>query len=89
MAQTVYYGREKEEKSHKKTRKDWSLNNDFQICFEFARKTTQRDPGEKGWTCYYCRKEGHLKQDYSQVFKPPPQLHVRSAKDHTGEETAL
>ena len=24
-------------------------------------KNTQRDPGEKGWTCYYCGKEGHLK----------------------------
>ena len=26
-------------------------------------KNAQRDPGEKGWICYYCRKEGHLKWD--------------------------
>ena len=26
-------------------------------------KSAQRDPGEKGWTCYYCVKEGNLKQD--------------------------
>ena len=22
-------------------------------------KNHQRDPGEKGWVCYYCGKEGH------------------------------
>ena len=26
-------------------------------------KNAQRDPGEKGWACYYCGKEGHLKWD--------------------------
>ena len=48
-------------------------------------KNTQRDPGEKGWTCYYCGKEGHLKQNCLQASKPPP---VPSAKDHTRRETA-
>jgi len=24
-------------------------------------ENVQRDPGEKGWTCYYCGKEGPLK----------------------------
>ena len=50
-------------------------------------KNAQRDPGEKGWVCYYCEKEGHLKRDCPQASKPP-RLHVQSAKDHTGRETA-
>ena len=29
-----------------------------------SKKTVQRDPGEKGWACYYCEKEGHLKRDF-------------------------
>ena len=51
-------------------------------------KDSQKDPGEKGWACYYCGKEGHLKCDYPQASKVP-RLHVWSAKDHTGRETAL
>ena len=51
-------------------------------------KNAQRGPGEKGWACYYCRKEGHLKRDCPQASKPP-QLPVLSAKDLTGEEIAL
>ena len=35
-------------------------------------KNTQRDPGEKGWTCYYCGKKGHLKQECPQASKLPP-----------------
>ena len=34
-------------------------------------KNAQRDPGEKGWACYYCGKEGHLKQNCPQASKPP------------------
>ena len=34
-------------------------------------KNVQRKPGEKGWACYYCGKEGHLKRSCSQVSKPP------------------
>ena len=50
-------------------------------------KNAQRDPGEKGWACYCCGKEGHLEWDCPQASKPP-WLHVRSARDHTGRETA-
>ena len=35
-------------------------------------KDAQRDLGKKGWACYYCGKEGHLKQDSPQASKPPP-----------------
>ena len=49
-------------------------------------KNAQRGPGEKGWACYYCGKEGHLKRALRHLSRP--RLHVRSAKDHTGRETA-
>ena len=32
-------------------------------------KNAQRDPGGKGWVCYYCGKEGHLKRDFPQASK--------------------
>ena len=35
-------------------------------------KNAQRDPGEKGWVCYYCGKEGHRQWDCPQMSKPPP-----------------
>ena len=35
------------------------------------RKSAQRNPGEKGWTCYYCRKKGHLKWVCPQASKLP------------------
>ena len=35
-------------------------------------KNAQRDPGEKGWACYYCGKEVHLKRNCPQASKPPP-----------------
>ena len=35
-------------------------------------KNTQKDPGEKGWACYCCGKEGHLQRDCPQASKLPP-----------------
>jgi len=50
-------------------------------------KNAQRDPGAKGWACYYCGKEGTSRgiafRDLSR-----PRLHVQSARDHTRGETA-
>ena len=48
-------------------------------------KSAQRGRGEKGWTCYYCEKEGHLKWDCLRLLSCP---YVLSAKGHTGGETA-
>ena len=90
LAQTVYYGREYEEKKErqKKTKeKTEAFTMAMKNVLKQPEKNAQRGPGEKGWACYYCGKEGHLKQDFPQASKPPT-VHVQSAKDHTGRETA-
>ena len=90
LAQTVYYGREYEEKKErqKKTKeKAEAFAMAMKNVLKQPEKNAQRGPGEKGWACYYCGKEGHLKQDCPQASKPP-RLHVRSARDHTGGKTA-
>ena len=51
-------------------------------------KNAKRDPGKKGWACYYCGKDRHLKQDCPQASKLPS-APCLVCKDHTGEETAL
>ena len=70
LAQTVCYGREYEEKKErqKKTKEkaeafDMAMKN----VLKQPEKNAQRDPGEKGWACYYCGKEGHLKWDCPQA----------------------
>ena len=75
LAQTVYYGREYEEKKErqKKTKeKAEAFAMAMKNVLKQPEKNAQRGPGEKGWACYYCGKEGHLKRDCPQAFKPPP-----------------
>ena len=75
LAQPVYYGREYEEKKErqKKTKEQVeAFAMAVRTVLKQPQKTVQRDPGEKGWACYYCGKEGHLKQEYPQASKPLP-----------------
>ena len=65
LAQTVYYGREYEEKKErqKKTKEQVeAFTMAMRTVLKQPEKNAQRDPGEKGWACYYCGKEGHLKR---------------------------
>ena len=75
LAQTVYYGRDYEEKKERQKRQTkrwkpspWLWKN----IIKQPEKNAQRGPGEKGWACYYCGKEGHLKWDCPQASNPPP-----------------
>ena len=75
LAQTVDYGREYEEKKErqKKTKEQVeALAVAMRTVLKQPEKNAHRDPGEKGWACYYCGKEGHLKRDCPQASKPPP-----------------
>ena len=75
LAQTVYYGRENEEMKEKQKRTKEqveSLTLAMKTVLKQPEKHAQRDLGEKGWACYYCGKEGYLKQDCLQTSKPPP-----------------
>jgi hypothetical protein len=75
LAQTVYYGREYEDKKErqKKTKeKEEAFAMAMKNILKQPEKNAQRDPGEKGWACYYCGKEGHLKWDCPQASKLPP-----------------
>ena len=74
LAQTVYYGREYEEKEErqKKTKEQAEFyTKAMRTVLKQPEKNVQRDPGEKGWACYYCGKEGYLKRDYPQASKLP------------------
>ena len=75
LAQTVYYGREYEEKKErqKKTKEQVeAIVMAVRTILKQPEKNAQRGPGEKGWACYFCGKEGHLKRDCPQASKPPP-----------------
>ena len=78
LAQTVYYDREYEEKKErqKKTKElAEALVMAVRTILKQPEKNAQRDPGEKGWACYYCGKEGHFKRNCLQASKRP-RLHV-------------
>ena len=90
LAQTVYHGREYEKKKERqrKTKEEAeALAMAVGTVLKELEKNAPRDPGGKGWACYYCGKEGHLKRDCPQESKLSL-LYVRSAKAHTGRETA-
>ena len=74
LAQTVCYGREYEEKERQKKTKEKAEAFDMAMknVLKQPEKNAQRDPGEKGWACYYCGKEGHRQQDCPQASKLPP-----------------
>ena len=75
LAQTDYYGREYGgKKGRQKNTKEQmeALVMAVRTVLKQPEKNAQRDPGEKGWACYYCGKEGHLKRDCPQASKPPP-----------------
>ena len=72
LAQIVYYGREYEEKKEWQRRtKEKAVAKAMKTVPKQPRENSQRDPGEKGWACYYCGKEGHLKRDCPQAVKLP------------------
>ena len=77
LAQKVYYGREYEEKKERQRKtkeKAEALTMALKTVLKQPEKNAQRDPGEKGWACYYCGKEGHLKRDCPQASKPPSSM---------------
>ena len=74
LAQMVYYGREYKEQNKrlKRTRqKTEPPTMAVRSALKRPEKNAQRNPGAKGWTCYYRGKEGHLKWDCLQASKPP------------------
>ena len=74
LAETAYYGREYEEKKERqrKTKEQVeAIAMAMNTVLKQPEKNAQRDPGEKGWACYYCEKEGHHKWDCPQAYKPP------------------
>ena len=64
--------RRERKKGKKDNGKGGSLCNGYENVLKQPEKNAQRDPGEKGWDCYYCKKEGHLKRDCPQASKLSP-----------------
>ena len=89
LAETVYYGREYEEKKERqrKTKEQAdTLVMAVRTVLKQPEKNAQRGPGEKGWACYYCGKEG-ISSGIAFRHLSRPRLHVRSARDYTGGKT--
>ena len=74
LAQTVYFGRdyeEKKERQRKTKEQAEAFAKTMRTILKQPEKDAQRDAGENGWACYYCGKEGHVKWDCPQASKPP------------------
>ena len=72
---SVFYGREYEEKKERKKKtKEQSevLTMAMKTVLKQPEKNAQRNPGERGWACYYCGKEGSLKRNCLHASKQPP-----------------
>ena len=70
LKQSIMVGNIKKKKERQKKTKERveSLVMTVRIILKQPEKNAQRDPGEKGWACCYCGREGHLKQDCPQAF---------------------
>ena len=72
LAQTVCYGKEyekKKERQRKTKGQAEAFTMPMKTILKQPEKNAQRDPGEKGWDCYYCGKERHLTWDCPQASK--------------------
>ena len=57
LAETVYYGREYEERKERQRKTKGqaeAFTMPMKTILKQPEKNAQRDPGEKGWACYYC-----------------------------------
>ena len=68
-AQMVNHGKEYEEEIQRK-KKPWQKT-EAPTMVVSLRISAQKNPDEKGWACYYCGQERHLKQDCPQASKLP------------------
>ena len=73
LAQTVCYGREDEDENTKKRARQKTDAPTMAVrpALKLPEKNAQTDPGKKGWACYYCGKDRHLKKDCPQASKLP------------------
>ena len=62
---------ENKERQRKTKEKVEALSMAMKTILKQPEKNAQSDPGERGWACYCCGKEGHLKRDCPQASKPP------------------
>ena len=72
---SVYYCRENEEtkESQKRIREqETALTMSMKTILKQPEKNAQRDPGEKGWTCSYCGKEGLPQEGLPSGIQAPP-----------------
>ena len=73
LAQSIMVGNMRKRKKGKKKTKEQAevLAMAMKTVLKQPEKNAQRNPGEKGWACYYCGKEGSLKRNYPHASKQP------------------